>query len=141
MDIDFIIQDTYALTRPQWRLASNLDEAGRAFADSVAQNYQSQEPDKAADAETFDDDGSSDDEGDEDDMKLHDNDSSNEENEAEVCYNGFALSELMANEKYRSFRTATRVQIPILRKRLPSLDSMKQWIQRQKPTLIESLQK
>lgn len=85
MDIDFIIQDTYALTRPQWRLASNLDEAGRAFADSVAQNYQSQEPDKAAEAETFDDDGSSDDEGDEDDMKLHDNDSSNEENEAEVC--------------------------------------------------------
>lgn len=141
MDIDFIIQDTYALTRPQWRLAPNLDEAGRAFADSVAQNYQSQEPDKAAEAETFDDDGSSDDEGDEDDMKLHDNDSSNEENEAEVCQDGLALSQLMANEKFRSFRTATRAQIPILRKRLPSLGSMKQWIQRQKPILIESLQK
>lgn len=126
MDIEFIIQDTYALTRPQWRLAPNLDEAGQAFADSVAQNYQSQEPDKAVEAETFDEEGSSDDEGDEDDMKLHDNDSSNEDNEAEVCQDGLALRQLMANEKYRSFRTATRARIPILKKRLPSLDSMKQ---------------
>lgn len=118
MDIDFIIQDTYALTRPQWKLAPNMEEAGRAFAESVAQNYQSQEPDKAVEAETFDDDGSSEDEGDDDDVKLHDNDSSNEENEAEVCQDELALSQLTADEEYRSFRTVTRARIPILRKTL-----------------------
>lgn len=118
MDIDFIIQDTYALTRPQWKLAPNLEEAGRAFAESVAQNYQSQEPDKAVEAETFDDDGFSEDEGDDDDVKLRDNDSSNEENEAEVCQDELDLSQLMANEEYRSFRTVTRARIPILSKTL-----------------------
>ena len=43
MDVDFIVQDTFALVRPQWKLATNLDEAGRAFADAVAQNYKTQE--------------------------------------------------------------------------------------------------
>ncbi len=81
MDIDFIIQDTFALTRPQWKLADNFEEAGRAFAEAVAQNYKSQDP---IEADVLDDDVSSEDEGDDDDMKLHDSDSSNEENETEV---------------------------------------------------------
>ncbi|KAF2456174.1 armadillo-type protein [Lineolata rhizophorae] len=40
MDIEFIVQDAYALTRPDWKLALTLEEAGAAFADAVHQNYQ-----------------------------------------------------------------------------------------------------
>ena len=42
MDIDFIIQDTYALTRPQWKFAGGFEEAGRAFAEIVSQHYKAQ---------------------------------------------------------------------------------------------------
>jgi len=31
MDIEFLVQDIFALTRPQWKLASNLEEATKAF--------------------------------------------------------------------------------------------------------------
>ena len=86
MDIDFMIQDTFALTRPQWKLATNFDEAGRAFADAVAQNYKTQEPEKAPEPEDADD-GSSSDGGDEDEFQVPEMDevhSSSEEAETEV---------------------------------------------------------
>ena len=47
MDVEFILQDSYALTRPQWKLATDLSEAARLFGDAVAQNYKVQETDKA----------------------------------------------------------------------------------------------
>ena len=86
MDIDFMMQDTFALTRPQWKLASDFDEAGRAFADAVAQNYKSQEAEKAAEPEDADD-GSSSDGGDDDELQVPEMDdvhSSSEEVETEV---------------------------------------------------------
>lgn len=46
MDVDFVLQDTYALTRPQWKFAPDLSEASRLFAEAVAQNYKVQETDK-----------------------------------------------------------------------------------------------
>ena len=51
MDIDFIIQDTFALVRPQWKLVTDLQEATRAFSDAVAVNYKQQTQEKAADPE------------------------------------------------------------------------------------------
>lgn len=38
MDIEFIVQDVFALTRPQWKLASNIEEASKAFQLAIAQN-------------------------------------------------------------------------------------------------------
>lgn len=90
MDIDFIIQDTYALTRPQWKLAASFEEAGRAFAESVAQNYKSQEVEKFAEAEGPDDEASSEDDGDDDDLQvpeMDDGHSSSEEAEMEPASN------------------------------------------------------
>ena len=89
MDIDFIIQDTFALIRPQWKLAANLDEAGRAFAELVKQNYKSQEQEKALEAEEPDEGTSSDDEADDDELPVPEMDaqSSSDEAEAEVCDN------------------------------------------------------
>lgn len=38
MDIEFIVQDTYTLTRPQWKLATNLEEAAKALQLAIAQD-------------------------------------------------------------------------------------------------------
>ena len=86
MDIDFIVQDTFSLTRPQWKLARNFEEAGRAFADMVKQNYKTQQFEKAVEPEEPEDDSS---EGDldEDDLQvpeMDDGQSSGEEADAEV---------------------------------------------------------
>ncbi|KAL4876589.1 armadillo-type protein [Aspergillus karnatakaensis] len=43
MDIDFLVQDTYSMTRPQWSLVTDLDEASRIFGEAVAQNFKPQE--------------------------------------------------------------------------------------------------
>ena len=96
MDIDFIVQDTYALTRPQWKLATSYEEAGRAFADLVALNYKVQEPEKTIDIEPAEDGISSSDEADEDEPPvpdMEDGQSSSEELEAEVrsFYMGCAI--------------------------------------------------
>ena len=93
MDIDFMIQDTFALTRPQWKLVADLDEAGRAFAEAVTQNYKSQEPDKVVEPEEIEDDASSDG-GDEDEIRvpeMEDAHSSSEEAEPEVSQLCFLL--------------------------------------------------
>lgn len=38
MDIEFIVQDIFALTRPHWKLASNIEEASQAFKLAVVQD-------------------------------------------------------------------------------------------------------
>jgi len=81
MDIEFVLQDAYALVRPQWKLVTTLEEAGSAFAEACKENYKSSAADKLADADereelddendvdgrrtpVGDEDGSSDDEAD-----------------------------------------------------------------------------
>ncbi len=89
MDIDFIIQDTYALTRPHWKLAKDFEEAGRAFAESVTQNYKTAEAEKTIEAEAPEDDASSDDDADDDELQvpeMEDAHSSSEEAETEVRF-------------------------------------------------------
>ncbi|KAI9372916.1 armadillo-type protein [Aspergillus egyptiacus] len=46
MDIDFLVQDTYSLTRPQWTLVTDLEEASRIFGEAVAQNFKPQDSEK-----------------------------------------------------------------------------------------------
>ncbi|KAH8172689.1 MIF4G domain-containing protein [Sarocladium implicatum] len=62
MDIDFAVQDTFALTRPQWKLATNLEEAAKAFQLAVAQDQKSVGVDKQAEADDAMSGPSSDDE-------------------------------------------------------------------------------
>ncbi|EHL02630.1 putative Regulator of nonsense transcripts 2 [Glarea lozoyensis 74030] len=61
MDIEFIVQDVFALTRPQWKLASNLEEASRAFQLAMAQDQKTAGLDKTVEPDEADSDGSSDD--------------------------------------------------------------------------------
>jgi regulator of nonsense transcripts 2 len=90
MDIEFIVQDIFALTRPQWKLASNLEEASKAFQLAVAQDQKTTGADKAAE---IDDDASGDSSDDEnaEDMVLGDpddeQDSGSEAGDLEVCSN------------------------------------------------------
>ncbi|KAF6841933.1 MIF4G domain-containing protein [Colletotrichum plurivorum] len=62
MDIEFIVQDTFALTRPQWKLASNLEEASKAFQLAIAQDQKVSGADKAVEADDASIGSSSDDE-------------------------------------------------------------------------------
>lgn len=51
MDIEFIVQDIFALTRPDWRIASSYEEASKAFQLAVAQDQKSMGIDKAGEEE------------------------------------------------------------------------------------------
>lgn len=51
MDIEFVVQDIFNVTRPQWKLASNLEEASRAFQLAMAQDQKSSGADKVVESE------------------------------------------------------------------------------------------
>jgi regulator of nonsense transcripts 2 len=87
MDVEFIVQDAYNLTRPQWKLITNLDDAAQAFSEAVKQNYQTTAADKPVEPEDDDVSASDDDmEGPEDDdMVVAEDDDKSSEDE-EVCH-------------------------------------------------------
>lgn len=39
MDTDFLVQDTFAKLRPQWKLLTDFEDAGKAFAELTKQNF------------------------------------------------------------------------------------------------------
>ncbi|KAL8859239.1 MAG: hypothetical protein Q9178_004177 [Gyalolechia marmorata] len=90
MDIDFIVQDSFAQTRPQWKLITDFDEAGRIFSNLVNQNYKSQESTKVQEIGSAEDEASSSDDGGENTRvpAMDDAQSSSEEAEAEPMTNG-----------------------------------------------------
>ena len=47
MDVEFLVQDTYALVRPQWKRETELSEAARLFSEAVASNYKQSPNEKA----------------------------------------------------------------------------------------------
>ncbi|CAK4032135.1 Regulator of nonsense transcripts UPF2 [Lecanosticta acicola] len=52
MDIEFVVQDTYNMLRPQWKLVlSNLQEAAGLFSEACKQNYQDVAAGKTAEPE------------------------------------------------------------------------------------------
>ena len=86
MDVDFIVQDTYAVVRPQWKIASDFDEAGRLFAETVAENYKTDEPEKTVEIEEAEEYESSED-GEAEDIagpEMDDRQSSSDEVETDV---------------------------------------------------------
>lgn len=47
MDIDFLVQDTFAALRPTWKVHSSLEEAGKAFEEAVQKSYKATDADKS----------------------------------------------------------------------------------------------
>ncbi|KAK8160157.1 armadillo-type protein [Phyllosticta citribraziliensis] len=88
MDIEFIVQDAFALTRPQWKLATSLEDAGNQFADAVKQNYdksaigQNAEPDEM-DEESGSDDGQDGDDKEDEEIEAR-NDEASSDDEADT---------------------------------------------------------
>lgn len=82
MDIEFLVQDIFALCRPQWKLASNIEEATKVFQLAMVQDQKTSGLDKAVEQDDETSGGSSDDEpvGDQDD----DDESGSEDGEVEV---------------------------------------------------------
>lgn len=98
MDIDFVIQDTFALVRPQWKLATTFEEAGHAFADLTKQSYKDRDTGKSVGAELLDDEALSEDEEDHDDDDMQElvARSSDDEAETEVRWNVTVQNDVLA---------------------------------------------
>ncbi|CAG7920039.1 unnamed protein product [Penicillium olsonii] len=62
MDVDFLVQDTYHSIRPQWKLATDAEEATRIFSEAVAQNYNVPESERPVEPDEEDAESSSSDE-------------------------------------------------------------------------------
>ncbi|EAU32936.1 conserved hypothetical protein [Aspergillus terreus NIH2624] len=59
MDIDFLVKDTYSMTRPQWKLATDLEEATALFSEAVAQNFKTQDSERPVEPDEDDAESSS----------------------------------------------------------------------------------
>ena len=84
MDIEFVVHDSYALTRPQWKFATDLVEAGKLFAEAVAQNYKVQETEKAHEPEDDAESSDSEDGMEDDDLPDGEDEEQSSNEEAEV---------------------------------------------------------
>ncbi|EXJ83252.1 hypothetical protein A1O1_06871 [Capronia coronata CBS 617.96] len=61
MEIDFMVQDTFSLVRPNWKLVTDLAEAARLFAEAVNANYKQQGNDRAVEQAEDNEDSASED--------------------------------------------------------------------------------
>lgn len=96
MDIEFVVQDIFALTRPQWKFATNLEEATQALHLAIIQDQKTAGVDKTAEADDATSGASSDDDNaDADDVEQDgevDEDSASDDDEAEVGLVAYAAT-------------------------------------------------
>ncbi|KAK0735877.1 armadillo-type protein [Apiosordaria backusii] len=78
MDIEFLVHDIFSLTRPQWKLASNFDEASEVFRLAVLQDHKTSGLDKVAEQDDRTSAMSSDDE-DGNDLQVGEHDDDEED--------------------------------------------------------------
>ncbi|KYK59701.1 nonsense-mediated mRNA decay factor [Drechmeria coniospora] len=60
MEIEFVVQEIFTLTRPHWKMASNLEEATKAFQLAIVQDQKTAGTEKAAEPDEGTSDASSD---------------------------------------------------------------------------------
>jgi hypothetical protein len=103
LDIEFTVQDIFAVTRPQWKFATSLDEATKAFQLAISQDQKSAGVDKYAEADDATSGASSEDEnenGDGDEIEAYgdgDEDSASDEEDIEVRQHPIAMINAHAN--------------------------------------------
>ena len=140
MDIDFLIQDTFALLRPEWKLYGNLEEAGAAFAETVKHHVKTQEQERPVDAEPLEENIDSEEEADDEDVpipRLQEAESSDEdaeaENDAEPLANGDSKHDsdfeedivVMRKEEERDVEAEAEFDRELAKMMTESLDSRK----------------
>ncbi|KAJ5482486.1 Nonsense-mediated mRNA decay factor (Upf2) [Penicillium sp. IBT 31633x] len=84
MDVDFLVQDTYHSIRPQWKIATDAEEATRTFSEAVAQNYNLQDSERPIELDEEDAESSSSDEDLEEDAIPEIDEDQESSDEAEV---------------------------------------------------------
>jgi regulator of nonsense transcripts 2 len=88
MDIEFVVQDIYSLTRPQWKFAAALEEATKALHIAIVQDQKTAGIDRAAEVDEATSGASSDDDNaDVDDVEQDgdgDEDTASEDDDIEV---------------------------------------------------------
>ncbi|KAG0156209.1 hypothetical protein PDIDSM_3386 [Penicillium digitatum] len=84
MDVDFLVQDTYHFIRPQWKIATDGEEATRIFSEAVALNYNVQDSERPVEPDEEDADSSSSDEDLEEDAIPEIDEDQESSDEAEV---------------------------------------------------------
>jgi regulator of nonsense transcripts 2 len=113
VDIDFLVQDTYALVRPQWKLVTEFSEATRLFSEAVAVNYKQTPQEKAAEADEDGEDSASDEVIDEDGIPdINDADSLSEEAEVGLIFEIFWSKANIVVRIMRKKQRPTRTRSP-----------------------------
>lgn len=108
MDADFLVQDTYSVTRPQWKMATDLQEAMMLFGEAVAQNYKTQDAGRPIEPEEDDAESSSSDEGLEEDAMPEVDEEQESSDEAEVSTAWRVVSDYKRRtDKYQAFAPTT----------------------------------
>lgn len=116
LDVEFMVQDSYALVRPSWKIATEVDEAARLFSEAVAANYAGIGPDKAVEVDDEMGSSATSDELEADDIpKAREDESSSEEAEVRIpLYHEFCVTYQMFG---RLSQTVTLVSLTLSRKR------------------------
>lgn len=143
MDIEFIIQDTFALTRSYWKLAATFDEAWQAFAELTKCHYKTQEADKSIETEAQEDDLFSEEDGEDDDLPVPDmDDARSSSDEMEIEVRGRVVDSYPYADQAISLRPTVLTSLaPTSTRRLLLLGNRRNGIPKLRPSLIESWQR
>ena len=141
MDIEFVVQDTFALVRPQWKLVTDLAEAGKIFQEAVQANYKQEAHEKPAEpAEDIDESPSEEDLEEKVDPEVEDGNSSTDENEVGMFPR--TVTCILISCRSSMARTTPPQRKLILKKSILSLRDQKSSLTlKLKLTSIESLRK
>ena len=138
MDIDFIVQDTYALVRPQWKLVTDLAEAARVFAEACAANYQARAPGAAGEPIEDEAELSSEEEVGEDGIPEMPEEPASSDEEADVSGETFCLNLLLtAHRELRKRMSKRKALDPMKKNRSSSPVKKKKSTLKKLPILIE----
>ena len=115
MEIDFLVQDTFTLIRPQWKLVTDITEASRLFSDAIAANYKMESQQKAGEVVDDNEDSSSEDDA-ADDEVLHGPEADHSSDEAEVKNLNIDLNVLISSLGCRRRRPCGRRRLGVRRR-------------------------
>ena len=86
MEVDFMVKETFAQIKPGYVMAKSAEQATKAFAEAVTQNYKTSEADRVAEIEMEDEHMSPDEAGDEEPPvpDMDDGESSDDDSEVTI---------------------------------------------------------
>ena len=142
MEIDFLVQDTFNLVRPQWKIVTDLPEAAKLFSEAITSNYKQQNAERAVDAAEEAEDSASDDGLGDDDVAVAEAELGESSDEGEV--RTFRLLEGSSTNTHRLLektKLRTKRTTAILTKKSTSLSPAKKSksTRKQKPSSTKSL--